>query len=60
MVWYYDEPLAEVAAIAGMLCFFNERVDLELDGELEQRPASPWSDGVKSQAANAPPAQTRG
>ena len=60
VVWYYDQPLAEVAAIAGMLCFFNEKVDLELDGELEQRPASPWSDGVKSQAANAPPAQTRG
>ena len=48
MIWYYDEPLVN-AAIAGMLCFFNERVDLELDGELEQRPG-PWSHGVKSEA----------
>jgi uncharacterized protein (DUF427 family) len=59
-VWHYDQPLAEAAGIAGMLCFFNEKVDLELDGELQHRPASPWSDGVKSAAVNAPPAQTRG
>ena len=43
-----------------MLCFFNERVDLELDGELQTRPASPWSHGVRSEAQNAPPAKTRG
>ncbi|MGO9884818.1 MAG: DUF427 domain-containing protein [Solirubrobacteraceae bacterium] len=50
LVWYYDEPLAEVGRIRGMLCFFNERVDIELDGELQERPASPWSHGVKSAA----------
>src|SRR5579884_2777651 len=43
LIWCYVEPLAEVGAIAGRLCFFNERVDLELDGELQERPASPWS-----------------
>jgi hypothetical protein len=42
------------------LCFFNEKVDIELDGELQARPESPWSQGVKSDAQNAPPAQTRG
>jgi uncharacterized protein (DUF427 family) len=60
VIWYYDAPLADASAIAGMLCFFDEKVDVELDGELQHRPASPWSDGVKSQAANAPPVQTRG
>ena len=50
LVWYYDEPLPEVGRITGMLCFFNERVDLELDGELQERPASPWRHGVKSAA----------
>jgi len=60
LVWYYEDPLDEVARIAGLLCFFNEQVDLEFDGELEQRPASPWSHGVKSEAQNAAPAQTRG
>jgi uncharacterized protein (DUF427 family) len=41
MVWYYADPLPEALPIAGLLCFFNERVDLELDGELQERPARP-------------------
>ena len=60
LVWYYAEPIAEAVRIKGLLCFFNERVDLELDGELQQRPESPWSRGVRSEAQNAEPAQTRG
>jgi uncharacterized protein (DUF427 family) len=60
LIWFYSEPFDEVRRIAGLLCFFNERVDLELDGELQARPASPWSHGVKSEAQNAAPAQTRG
>jgi len=43
LVWYYEEPLAEVARIAGLVCFFNERVEIELDGELQGQPESPWS-----------------
>ncbi len=60
LVWYYADPFDEVRRIEGLLCFFNERVDIELDGELQERPASPWSRGVKSEAQNAPPVQTRG
>jgi uncharacterized protein (DUF427 family) len=60
LIWYYPEPLAETVRIADLLSFFNERVDIELDGELQARPASPWSHGVKSEAQNAEPAQTRG
>lgn len=60
LVWHYDEPFDEVRRIKGLLCFFNERVDIELDGELQERPASPWTHGVKSEAQNAAPAQTRG
>ncbi|HEY3727990.1 MAG TPA: DUF427 domain-containing protein [Solirubrobacteraceae bacterium] len=62
VVWYYDDPLPESARIVGRLCFFNERVDVELDGELQERPVSPWSRPVKSEepAQNAEPAQTRG
>jgi uncharacterized protein (DUF427 family) len=60
LVWYYAEPLDEAAKVKGLVCFFNERVDVELEGELQERPASPWSRGVKSEAQNAPPAQTRG
>ena len=60
LVWHYDEPLDEVAKIGGLLCFFNERVHIELDGEMQERPESPWSHGVKSEAPNLDPAVTRG
>jgi len=43
LVWFYSEPRQEAARIAGYLAFFNERVDLELDGELQERPVTQWS-----------------
>lgn len=33
LVWGYDDPFAESAAVKGLLCFYNEKVDLEIDGE---------------------------
>ena len=50
LIWYYDDPLRAVDRIAGLLCFFNERVDVEVDGELEGRPETTWKHGVKSEA----------
>jgi uncharacterized protein (DUF427 family) len=43
LVWSYADPLPEAAKIAGLLCFFNERVELQVDGETEVCPPSPWS-----------------
>jgi uncharacterized protein (DUF427 family) len=43
VVWFYAEPRREAARIAGYLAFFNERVDLEVDGELQERPITQWS-----------------
>jgi uncharacterized protein (DUF427 family) len=62
LIWTYAEPLPEVGRITGLLCFFNEKVDIELDGVVQERPESPWSHGVKpdAKAQNAPPALTRG
>jgi uncharacterized protein (DUF427 family) len=60
LVWYYEQPLDEVRRIKGLVCFFNEKVDIELDSELQQRPDSPWSHRVKSDAQNDAPALTRG
>jgi uncharacterized protein (DUF427 family) len=60
LVWYYEEPFDEVRRIKGLVCFFNEKVDIELDGEPQQRPASPWSTRIKSDAPNDAPALTRG
>jgi uncharacterized protein (DUF427 family) len=43
LVWRYKEPIAEAVRIAGLLAFYNEKVDLELDGELQERPKTKWS-----------------
>jgi uncharacterized protein (DUF427 family) len=59
LVWYYADPLPEVGKIAGLVCFFNEKVDIQLDGEPQERPDTPWSRKVKSEAGNASPAQSR-
>jgi len=40
IVWGYRTPHPEVRPIAGLLCFFNERVDIEVDGTLVDRPDS--------------------
>lgn len=38
VVWYYRHPTMESAPIVGHLCFYNEKVDIELDGEKLERP----------------------
>lgn len=43
VAWCYDHPLPEVAKIAGRVAFFNERVDLLVDGEPQERPRTKWS-----------------
>jgi uncharacterized protein (DUF427 family) len=32
VAWVYDDPRDEVAAIAGLIAFFDEKVDVEVDG----------------------------
>ncbi|RYP77615.1 hypothetical protein DL771_000983 [Monosporascus sp. 5C6A] len=43
LVWYYSTPAPECALMAGCLCFYNEKVDIELDGKLLERPKTPFS-----------------
>lgn len=43
LAWSYPDPLAECSAITGRVCFFNEHVDLIVDGERVPRPFTPWS-----------------
>ncbi len=45
IAWTYPEPWREAEPVAGHVCFFDERVDLEIDGELQERPITPWSEG---------------
>jgi uncharacterized protein (DUF427 family) len=43
IVWSYQDPIPECPKIKGLLCFFNEKVDIYVDGALEPRPQTPWS-----------------
>ena len=43
VAWAYRTPLPESQKIAGMVCFYNERVDLVIDGERLDRPKTIFS-----------------
>jgi uncharacterized protein (DUF427 family) len=42
-VWIYRSPLPESQKIAGLACFYNEKVDLYVDGVALGHPRSPFS-----------------
>jgi uncharacterized protein (DUF427 family) len=43
IVWIYRAPLPESQKVAGLACLYNEKVDLYLDGELQERPRTHFS-----------------
>jgi len=43
LAWTYPEPEYDGRRVAGLVCFFNERVELEVDGEPQARPVTQWS-----------------
>jgi uncharacterized protein (DUF427 family) len=43
IAWCYDEPLNDAVPVKGLIAFYNERTDIEVDGELEERPQTQWS-----------------
>jgi uncharacterized protein (DUF427 family) len=47
LVWCYPEPTRDAERIQGYLAFFNERVDIEVDGELQERPQTQWSPATR-------------
>ncbi len=41
--WSYKYPTTETAGVAGLVCFFNERVDaIRVDGEELEKPVTNW------------------
>ncbi len=42
-VWAYPRPIPEIPKIENLLCFYNEKVNLYIDGVLQERPVSPFS-----------------
>jgi uncharacterized protein (DUF427 family) len=43
IAWTYPEPRHDAAAVRDLVCFFNEHVDLDIDGERQERPQTPWA-----------------
>ena len=43
VAWTYPAPLREAAEVTGRIAFFNERVDIVVDGARLERPVTPWS-----------------
>lgn len=43
LVWMYRAPLPESQKVAGLACFYSEKVDLYIDGELQERPRTHFS-----------------
>ena len=45
--WSYEEPLPDAVSIAGFVAFWNERVDVFVDGELREPPRGPIADALR-------------
>ncbi len=43
IAWVYREPLFDAPPIKDRIGFYTERVDVTLDGEPQERPATEWS-----------------
>jgi uncharacterized protein (DUF427 family) len=43
VAWSYDFPTAPLLPVAGHVAFFNENVDITIDGVLQERPITPFS-----------------
>ena len=48
LAWTYQEPLHDAAQVRGLTAFFDERVDVVVDGERRERPITPWSPGRRT------------
>ena len=42
-VWSYPTPIPEIPKIENLLCFYNEKVDLYVDGVKQEPPVTPFS-----------------
>jgi len=45
IAWTYQQPRHDAAQVRGLIAFFNERLDVIVDGERLERPITPWSSG---------------
>ena len=43
IAWSYEAPLRDARQVKDLIAFFDERTDVTVDGELRERPNTPWS-----------------
>lgn len=43
IAWTYHDPLHDAEQVRDRVCFFDEHVDVTVDGRRRQRPQTPWS-----------------
>jgi uncharacterized protein (DUF427 family) len=43
LAWSYPHPLHEAEGVRDLIAFFDEKVDVVLDGVRRERPVTPWS-----------------
>jgi uncharacterized protein (DUF427 family) len=43
LAWGYLDPLPDARELAGLVCFYDEKVDVWVDGERQERPLTDWS-----------------
>jgi len=53
--WSYEQPLPDMVAISGLVAFWDERVDVFLDGRLRERPGGAISDALRHEFGVAEP-----
>ncbi|HJQ48603.1 MAG TPA: DUF427 domain-containing protein [Amycolatopsis sp.] len=43
LAWYYRMPVPESQKVQGLVCFYDEKVDVFVDGVKQERPTTPFS-----------------
>jgi uncharacterized protein (DUF427 family) len=50
IAWSYEDPLPEMGALTGLIAFYDDRVDVILDGERRERPQTAIARAVLDEA----------
>ena len=50
LAWSYERPLPDATELAGLVAFFDERVDVIVDGERRARPDTPFARAILDEA----------
>lgn len=49
LAWTYETPLPDCGAVTGLVAFFDELVDVVVDGESRARPQTEWSREIRDE-----------